>query len=88
MTKRQSKFLKVAGLQISIILAVLITQAVMVFFSQNKILVIVPKNDEKSFYGLYATAKADYLTCDEELKQVKAEKQFCIESNNQDIMGE
>lgn len=43
----------------------------MVFFSQNKILVIVPKNDEKSFYGLYATAKTDYITCNEQLELMK-----------------
>lgn len=82
MSKRQKSFLKFAGLQVAIVLALLISQAVMVFFSQNKILVIVPKNDEKSFYGLYASAKTDYITCNEQLEMFKKQR----DEINQDIL--
>ena len=63
--------LKFAGLQVAIIISTLIVQATMVFFSQNKFLVIVPKDDQKSFYGLYASAKTDYITCSEQLEDMK-----------------
>jgi len=76
--------LKFAGLQVGIIVAVLITQAVMVFFSQNKILVIVPKNDEKSFYGLYASAKTDYLTCQTQVEELRKAR----DEANSDILGD
>lgn len=74
--------LKFAGFQVAIIVATLITQMVMVFFAQNKVLVIVPKNDEKSFYGLYANAKTDYLTCQEQLDMFKKQR----DEINQDIL--
>lgn len=74
--------LKLVGLQTAIIFAVMLTQMVMVFFSQNKILVIVPKNDEKSFYGLYASAKTDYLSCNEQLQAFKDLRT----ANNLDIL--
>ena len=67
----KKKAIKFIGIQIAVILAVFLTQMVMVFFSQNRILVILPKDDQKSFYGLYVSAKADYLTCDEQLEQFK-----------------
>lgn len=74
--------LKFAGLELAVIISLLIAQMVAVFFSQNKILVIQPKNDEKSFYGLYANAKTDYLTCQEQLDMFKKQR----DEINQDIL--
>ncbi len=81
----RKKSLKLIGLQISVIVAIFLTQAVMVFFSQNRVLVILPKNDEKSFYGLYASAKVDYLDASKELEECKAEKHQAILDSNPDL---
>lgn len=75
--------LKFIGLQLAIILVSLITQVVMVFFAQNRILVIMPKNDQKSFYGLYASAKVDYQSCSEQLEAFKKQR----DEANADILN-
>lgn len=77
--------LKLIGLQVAIILVTFITQVVMVFFSQNKVLVIMPKHDQSSFYGLYASAKVDYLDTQKQLEQCKADKLTAEKANNPEL---
>lgn len=46
-------------------------QGVMQFMQAYKVQIFVKRNDQQSYYGLYSEAKADYLTCAEELEQIK-----------------
>lgn len=62
---------KVLLATILLTIGVVTLQGVMQFMTDYKVQIFVKKNDQKTYYGLYSEAKADYLTCSEQLEEIK-----------------
>ncbi len=81
----KKKALKLVGLQVALLIALLITQ-IGIQFAQSYKWIGFEKKDQSSWVGIAETAQADKMSCQDELAQVKAEKDQAIEAGNQDIL--
>ncbi len=79
----QKRSLKLIGLQLALITAVLATQMMMTFFHDYRLLVFEKKDG--SWINIAETAEGNLSACQSDLAQAKADKQTAIEAANPDL---
>lgn len=80
----KKKALKLVGLQVAVLIALVLTQVGMQFADTHKYVGFIAK-DESNWIGLAEVAQADKLNCYQDLERVKAEKQQAVEAANPDL---